>query len=71
MWSDVAPRREPMARAGSLAFSTTTSEDGRVGGHKGDPEPGDLAAAVAPARIPEVGEAEAEAEPCVSNPVVT
>lgn len=51
-----------------ILFRTTTSEGGSVGSHKGDTEPGDLAAAVAPARIPEVGEV--EAEPCVSNPVV-
>lgn len=50
------------------SIRTTTSEDGRVGGHKGDTDPGDLAASVAPARIPEVGEV--EAEPCISNPVI-
>lgn len=51
----------PVSRADSLCimFRTTTSEDGRVGGHKDDTEPLDLAASVAPARIPEVGEVEA------------
>lgn len=51
-----------------IMFRTTTSEDCRVGSCKGDTKPGDLAAVVAHARIPEVGEG--EAEPCVSNLVV-
>lgn len=59
-----------MSRAGSLFALCLEQQpqDERVGGHKGDTEPGDLAASVAPARIPEAGEV--EAEPCISNPVV-
>lgn len=66
----MAHRRGPGSRTGSrfaLCLEQQPQEDGMVGGHRDDTEPGEPAAAVGPLRIPEVGEV--EAEPCISNPV--
>lgn len=70
LWFYVAHRTGPRVKdwlTFCLMFRTTTLR-WKVGGHRGDIEPGELAAAVGPSRIPEVGEVEAEL--CSFNPVV-